>query len=158
MALQSDKGIVIARELIEYLRQQKVLLPDISVIERICAETLTKAEKITYRTLISSLTTVQITRINNLLNVEAGKTTATLTWLKEPPAAVNSKHLLIHIERLDFIENMQLPDNLEKKIHRNRLLKLSREGRRMTIKHLNDLAYERRTATLTATQIGRAHV
>jgi len=150
VALQSEKGIVIARELMEYLRQQKVLIPSINVIERLCAETITKAEKITCRTLISSLTKHQITQINNLLNVKDGKTTATLTWLKEPPAAVNSKHLLIHVERLESIENMQLPENLEKKIHRNKLLKLSREGRRMTVKHLKDLAFERRIATLTA--------
>jgi Domain of unknown function (DUF4158) len=37
-AWQTDKGIVLIRELIESFRNQKILLPSINVIERICAE------------------------------------------------------------------------------------------------------------------------
>ena len=38
LAMQSDKGIVLAEALVAYLRQQRLLLPSLGVIERVCAE------------------------------------------------------------------------------------------------------------------------
>jgi TnpA family transposase len=38
IALKTDKGLVLARELMNILREQRILLPSINVIERICAE------------------------------------------------------------------------------------------------------------------------
>jgi hypothetical protein len=71
-------------------------------------------------------------------------------WLRQPPEAYNARHMLEHIERLNTIEELNLPANLEKKVHQNRLLKLSREGGQMTAQHLNDLEITRRHATLLA--------
>ncbi|UCA61800.1 DUF4158 domain-containing protein [Chryseobacterium rhizoplanae] len=40
IALQTDKGLVLAKELIKTLRDQRILLPSVNVIERICAEAI----------------------------------------------------------------------------------------------------------------------
>ena len=40
LAWQTDKGIVLARELADGLRRKSVLLPSVGVIERICAEAI----------------------------------------------------------------------------------------------------------------------
>lgn len=40
-ALQTDKGIVLAIDLVEYLRSKNILLPAIFTIEAICAEAIT---------------------------------------------------------------------------------------------------------------------
>ena len=45
LAWQTDKGIVLATSLVESLRQKSVLLPTLDVIERICAETVTQANR-----------------------------------------------------------------------------------------------------------------
>ena len=37
----SDRGIMLAEALIEMLRQQRIILPAIDVIERVCSEALT---------------------------------------------------------------------------------------------------------------------
>ena len=45
LAEQTDKGIVLAGALVNQLRQQGILLPSINVIERICAEAITRANR-----------------------------------------------------------------------------------------------------------------
>lgn len=47
-ALQTDKGIVLAIESVEYLRKNSILLPPYNVIERICSEALTQANRQIY--------------------------------------------------------------------------------------------------------------
>ena len=44
-AMQTDKGLVLAQALIEYLRRLAILLPAANVIERICAEAVTCATR-----------------------------------------------------------------------------------------------------------------
>lgn len=58
-AFQTDKGIVLAKELIEKFRSRKILLPSINVVERICAEAITVAERLIYKSLTESLSAKQ---------------------------------------------------------------------------------------------------
>nr|WP_231993532.1 DUF4158 domain-containing protein [Pseudomonas syringae] len=55
LAWQSDKGFVLATELVEGLRRQNILLPSPGVIERICAEAITRANRRIYETLSEPL-------------------------------------------------------------------------------------------------------
>ena len=41
LAQQTDRGVVLAEALAEMLRQRRVILPTIDVIERLCGEALT---------------------------------------------------------------------------------------------------------------------
>ncbi|CBW76949.1 Transposase (plasmid) [Mycetohabitans rhizoxinica HKI 454] len=41
LAMQTNKGIVLAQALVEYPRRQVILLPSVNVIERICAKVMT---------------------------------------------------------------------------------------------------------------------
>lgn len=54
IAWQTDKGIVLASALIEEYRRQKVLLPSLNNIERICAEAVTRANRRIYAALTGS--------------------------------------------------------------------------------------------------------
>lgn len=46
LATETTKGIILAEHLVNYLRGQKILLPTVLVIEKICAEAITQANKI----------------------------------------------------------------------------------------------------------------
>jgi TnpA family transposase len=61
--------------------------------------------------------------------------------------------VLVHLERLQTIRDLRLPDDLDHAIHQNRLLKLAREGGQMTAQHLRDLEPARRDATLGAVML-----
>jgi len=149
-AQQTDRGIVLALELLQNLRNQKILLPPSGVIERICAETITRGARIIYASLTESLSIDQQNGLDELLVVREGTSISRLSWLRGAPVAANAKYLLEHIERLQMIDALKIPLSLQQKIHQNRLLKLAREGGQMTAQHLNDLEQARRRATLIA--------
>lgn len=149
-ALQTDRAVIIAEEFITYLRTSKVQLPSINTIEKICSEALTNAEKQIYDTLSSSLSNHQKQLLDALLNLQEKSSISKLNWLKQSPQAVNSKFLLMHIKRLRTIKEINLPKDIGKNIHQNRLLKIAREGRQMTPQHLRDFEESRRYAILVA--------
>lgn len=78
MALQTDKGIVLASTLIEHLRQQSVILPALNAVERASAEAITRANRRIYDALAEPLSDAHRRRLDDLLKRrDNGKT----TWL-----------------------------------------------------------------------------
>ena len=47
-AMQTDKGIMLAARLVEMLRERAILQPRLNVIENICAEAYTRANRSIY--------------------------------------------------------------------------------------------------------------
>ncbi len=100
LALQSDKGIVLAGSVLDALRCQHVVIPALEVIERICAEAITRATRNIHAALTDSLSAEHRHRLDDLLKRrEEGKSTR-LAWLRQSPVKPNSRHMLEHIERL----------------------------------------------------------
>ncbi len=100
LALQTDKGIVLATALVENLRRQRILLPSLNVIERICAEAITRANRRIHTALADSLSAEHRQRLDDLLKRKDGSKTTWLAWLRQSPTKPNSRHMLEHIERL----------------------------------------------------------
>jgi TnpA family transposase len=153
LALQTDKGMLLATSLILSLRRESILLPSMNVIERICAEALTRATEKVYASLTIPLSDNQRKQLDALIEIKENSSISILSWLRQSPAAPNAKHVIEHIERLNVINSIALPSNIEHSIHRNRLLKLAREGSQMTAQHIRDFEEKRRYATLVAAVI-----
>lgn len=150
LAQQTDRGIVLAEALIELLRQQRIILPTVDVIERVCSEALTRGTRQVYEALTAPLGDFHRRALEGLLAIREGTKGSGLIWLRQPPGPAKPKHVLTHLERLKTIRDLALPEGLEHAIHQNRLLKLAREGGQMTAQHLRDLEPSRRFATLVA--------
>lgn len=150
LAAQTDRGIVLALALVDTLRQQRVVVPPVEVIERVCAEALTRGTRRIYAALATPLAADHRAALDGLLAPRAESTLSTVAWLRQPPGAPNAKHMLAHIARLRAIRDLGLPEGLDHAVHQNRLLKLAREGGQMTAQHLRDLEPTRRYATLVA--------
>ena len=153
LAWQTDKGIVLASALMAALRDQRVLLPALPVIERICAEAITRANRRLYVTLTAPLSGVHRDRLDALLKRKEGSLLTWLAWLRQSPIRPNSRHMLEHIERLKAWQALDLPTGLERTVHQNRLLKIAREGAQMTPADLAKFEPQRRHATLVALSI-----
>jgi hypothetical protein len=149
-AMQTDKGIVLATRLIEKLREQAILLPRLNVIERVCAEAVTRANRRIYKQLTDGLTEIHRQRLDELLVRKEGSTLTLLGWLRQSPLKPNSKHMLEHIDRLQTWRSLDLPSGIERHVHQNRMLKIAREGSQMTPADLMKFEEERRYATLVA--------
>ena len=149
---QTDKGIILAASLVEWLRRQSILLPSTSVVERICAEAITRANRRIYASLTEPLSAEHIRRLDGLLmRRDDGK--ILLTWLRQSPAKPNSRHMIEHIERLKVWQALDLPCGVERQVHQNRLIKIAREGGQMTPADLAKFEQRRRYATLVAMAI-----
>jgi len=153
LAWQTDKGIVLASALVEGLRRQSVLLPSLNVVERVCAEVVTRANRRIYEALTDSLSASHRQRLDELLNRKDGSKMTWLAWLRQSPAKPNSRFMLEHIERLKALQALDLPAGIERQVHQNRLLKIAREGGQMTPADLAKFELQRRYATLVALAI-----
>ena len=150
LAWQTGKGVVLAVSLVENLRQKSILLPTLDVIERICAEAITQANRRIYAALTDRLTATHRQRLDDLLKRKDDSQLTWLAWLRQSPIKPNSRHMLEHIERLKAWNALDLPVGIERLVHQNRLLKIAREGGQMTPADLAKFESHRRYATLAA--------
>lgn len=150
LAMQTDKGVVLAAYALEALRQRKIILPALTVIERTCAEAITRSTRSIHRALTQPLTTPHRQRLDELLKIKPDTNITWLVWLRQSPLKPNSRYMLEHIERLKTLQAIALPDGIGRHIHQNRLLKIAREGGQMTPQDLGKFESERRYATLVA--------
>ncbi len=153
LAMQTDKGVVLAAHALETLRQERVILPALQVIERACAEAVTRANRRICRALIAPLSAFHKRALDDLLMVKPDSNTTWLVWLRQSPLKPNSRYMLEHIERLRTFQGLALPDGIGRHVHQNRLLKMAREGGQMTPQDLAKFESERRYATLVALAI-----
>jgi hypothetical protein len=153
LALQTDKGIVLASSVLDALRHQHIILPTLDVVERVCAEAITRANRRIYDSLAEPLSDAHRRRLDDLLKRRDNGKTTWLAWLRQSPVKPNSRHMLEHIERLKAWQALDLPSGIERLIHQNRLLKIAREGGQMTPADLAKFEPQRRYATLVALAI-----
>jgi TnpA family transposase len=150
LAMQTDKGVLLAEHALETLRQRRVILPALTVVERACAEAITRANRRIYRAFIGPLHDHHRHRLDDLLRVKPDSSLTWLMWLRQSPLKPNSRHMLEHIERLKTFQALSLPDGIGRSVHQNRLLKIAREGAQMSPADLAKFESERRYATLVA--------
>ena len=55
LALRTNKALALAEQLIELLRSQRIIVPAITMIDRLCAEALARGVKLLYKRLTQSL-------------------------------------------------------------------------------------------------------
>jgi len=150
LALQTSKAVVIAQELLAALRSDRIIVPSARVIDRCCAEALARGTRLFYRRLTEDLDEDQRQRLDRLLTPREEAPTIMLTWLRQPPGEAKARRIVTHLDRLQAIHAVGLPDDLERTVHQTRLTQLAREGAQMSIQHLRDLEDTRRFATLVA--------
>ena len=128
LAMQTDKGVVLATALVQELRREKVVLPPLNVIERICALAITRANRKICLTFAETLNDGHRVLLEGLFRQPTGSTSSTLAWLRQTPGAPSAKHLLEHLQRLKTIEALDLPEGLQLQILQNRWLKLATDA------------------------------
>jgi len=150
LAKQTDKGMVLAEAFINFLRADSIIIPDISVIERLCAEAITIGNQEFYKSLIGNLSKSLLTKFDELLSLRAPTRISYLVWLQQPANIPKTKHILSHMERLRYIHNLGLPESLGKNVPHHRLIKLAKEGRNMFARDIEQLEFNRKYATISA--------
>jgi TnpA family transposase len=155
-ALQTTRGILLARAVVEELRSRLVALPPLAVIERLCAEAATRAQRKIFSLLTGDLSAEQRARLDGLLELREASPYSTLSWLRLPPGAPTARAVLAHIERLRTIRELGLSRETGRRLHQNRLLQLAREAAQTAVYQLKEYEPDRRHGTLVALMIETA--
>jgi uncharacterized protein DUF4158 len=115
IALRTNKALALAEQLIELLRSQRIIVPAITMIDRLCAEALTRGVKLLYKRLTQSLDADCCSKLDALLLPREGLRTVVITWLRQPPGEPKAKNVLTHLDRLHRIREVNLPAELAKR-------------------------------------------
>lgn len=150
LALQTHKAVSLAEQLVERLRDERILLPTTDALDRICSEAVTRGTRLLHTKLVGPLSENCRNRLDRLLLPRDSTRTVTLTWLQHPPGEAKAKNILSHLDRLNRIRAVELPPSLGLLVHQGRLTELAREGALMSAQHLRDVEPMRRHALLAA--------
>ncbi|WP_426977746.1 Tn3 family transposase [Pseudarthrobacter sp. O4] len=150
VAAQTDKGLVLVESARDFLQTRKVALPGVGILERACAQALTRANRRIYSTLGDHLMTEHRKALDGLLLRRPDSSLTEIGWLRQAPLRANARAMREHIDRLTAWRGLGLPWPAARLVHRNRLLKLAREGASMTAADLARFEPNRRHATLFA--------
>ena len=71
--------------MVELLRQQRIILPALDVIERVCGEALTRGTRQVYEALSAPLLDHHHRALDDLLGIREGTKGSGLIWLRQPP-------------------------------------------------------------------------
>ena len=99
-ALQTNKALALAEQLIQSLRSQRVIVPTVTMIDRLCAEALAPGVKLLYKRLTQSLDGDGYAKLDALLLPREDLRTVVLTWLRQPPGEPKARNVLAHLDRL----------------------------------------------------------
>src|SRR3954462_9523975 len=151
VALATTGAPAIAQALMEELRRRRVIAPGPSVIERLVAAALVRAERQGGPQRPRGLTPAQAEALDALLRPKEGTPLSVLAWARQPPGAPGHRALARIVEQISILRAVGLDPACIEGVHPERLRKLALGGGRFTAQHLRALSRLRRRATLVAT-------
>lgn len=150
LALQSDQSMVLGNVVLKEIRTRRIIVPPLTVIERLCAETMTRATRQIYAALTESLTLRQRRQLDALFLPYENRSFSVLTWLCLPVVATGPRHINNLLARLHRIRTFNFTSGIEHSVHRNRLLKLARTAEQTSGQHMKRFEETQRYAHLVA--------
>jgi hypothetical protein len=130
------------------MRRRRVVVPGISVVERLAAAVLHDAGREVWSTVTGRLDDVRTRRLDVLLEERAHERQSRFSRLREPAGAAAMNAIL---DRLDRVRGVALDRAITAGIPAPRLRQLVREGARLTAQGLRQTMPPRRRAILAAT-------
>jgi TnpA family transposase len=157
-ALQRDDPAVLLEEAEEWLRDEGILFPAESAIQKMIAQVRPQAEQHVFSAITRQLTPTQTQALEDVLLREQGKRGSTLAWLKEPAVKASPPAIKMLITKLETVRQLQVSSidlsalnrnrvrvlaHLGEKYHRDSLLRFSEQKRAaLLVCYLQDLQQE----------------
>ena len=156
IALTTTSGADLARLLVDEFRRRFVIVPGVTLIERMAAQALLDAERHVAELLTQKLTVEQRAALDALLAPRPGANLSVLAWARQPPGKPGQRAFAGILDRLGALRSLGLDREMAGSVHPERLRRLCQEGARLTGQHLRTLEPIRRRATLVATALETA--
>lgn len=147
-SFENGNSLYLIKTALDELRNNKIIIPAITTVERIVWEVRNKAETKIYKTVNDCVNEEQKRRLESLLNAKIEKGITRLAWLKEVPGNHSPETFLQVIERIEYVRSLNLSIQTSG-IHPNRLRQLSRLGARYEPYAFKKFEESKRYAILT---------
>ena len=144
-------GRILLDRLVGKMRADHIIIPGVSVIERLTASALHRAEKGMATLIHDQFDPATKERLEAILAEKVHDQQSRLSWLRAPPNRVSARSLAELLDKIDMIQNLGLNAIVVPTEFRARLNQLAREGVRLTAQALQQMTPPRRMATLVAT-------
>ena len=103
----SNEGL--ARRFVDECRRRQVILPGLSVLERLCADALVAAERRMEARIVAGLDDVLRIGLDRLLTEEVDGGVSRFVWLRRFEVGRNSADINSLLDRLEFLQSFDLP-------------------------------------------------
>ena len=151
IALTTVSGMTVAEALMVELRRRGVAAPGASVLERMVATALLRAERHVADQLTRGLSESQRAGLDALLEIHPDHPVSSLAWARQSPGAPGHRSLARLIDQLRHLRRIGIDPAVMAAVHSDRAKQLAREGTRLTAQHLKALSSGRRRAVLVVT-------
>jgi len=143
----------LVRRFVDECRRTRTILPGISVIERLCAEALVAAERRIDSAIVARLNDTMKARLDGLLTEMVEGKVSRFVWLRQFEVGQNSADATRLLERLEFLQTINLSPEILSGIPPHRVSRLQRQGERYFADGLRDISSDRRLAIIAVCTI-----
>ena len=151
IALTTVSGMVVAEALMVELRRRSIAAPGASVLERMVATALLRAERHVADQLTGGLTGSQRAGLDALLEIHPDHPVSSLVWARQPPGGPGHRSLARLTDQLRHLQRIGIDPAALSEVHSDRVKQLARQGAHLTAQHLKALSPDRRRAILVVT-------
>lgn len=144
-------GRVLLDRLLDELRARRIVIPGVSVVERMAAEAMHRAETDLVAAIDGKLDLDVRHRLDTLVDDKVHDRQSRLSWLREPEPRVASASLTEILEKVALIRWVGVSDVSIDPLHEPRLAQFAREGVRYTAQAFQQMRPARRRVVLLAT-------
>lgn len=149
IAATRDRHVVAA--LADEMRRRRIVIPGITVLERLAAQACTQAEEALFTDVAGRLTPDLIVRMEALLGLGPRHARQSgVSWLREPPGKAGARAMRGLIDRLEAVRHVGVGRDVLQAVPPHRVHRMAQEGRRLTAQNFEQMRPGRRHATLAA--------
>jgi TnpA family transposase len=149
-AWETDKGAAIVGAVVLALRSGGIMLPMPATIERAGVAGRARARKRAHAALLTGLGPEQLSKLDELLEIDPATGLTRLTALRTIPGNPKPDHVRTIVDRLKSVHGLGIPATAGDLIHPERLRSLVREGRLSPTYLIDRYTVARRRATTVA--------
>ena len=139
----------LAWRFVKRCRGAQIILPGISVIERLCADALVTAERRIETRIVERLPDTLKDQLDALLAETVGDRVSRFIWLRQSEVGKNTADINRLLDRLEILQGIELPLDVLDGVPPHQITRLRRQGERYFTDGLLDISSDRRLAILT---------
>lgn len=152
-AIETRNGFEVAELFVQECRNCKIILPGITVIERLCADARVAAEREVIEIISSRLDAEMKGKLEKLLSDTVDGRLTIHGWLKRFEVGHNSADVNRLLDKLEYLQTLDIPESLLDRVPKHRIIWLRQQGEAYHADGLRDINEKRRLAILTVCAI-----